>query len=197
MSSIFPASRLRRLGRAFPITLAAAAATGALAQQAAAPAGAGPSVYVQAAGAENGTRALQAGLTLPWSPSWRWNWGDTPVDGYWDIGAGRWRADAPTGRESITVLSFIPTFRFHTGGYASPWFIDAGIGATWASDHFVTTQKRFGTRFNFASHVGLGLQFGAARTHEVAVRIQHVSNGGYKKPNPGENFVQVRYALRF
>lgn len=172
-------------------------AAGASAQQAPDPATARPSVYLQVAGAENHTDTLSVGMTLPWRPEWRWTWGDTPVDGYWDLGVSRWRADAPTGRESITVLGFIPTFRFHVGGHTSPWFVDAGIGATLASDPFETTRKRFSTRFNFASQVGVGYQFGAQGMHEVQVRIQHVSNGGYKKPNPGENFVQFRYAVRF
>lgn len=168
-----------------------------LAQPAPDPAASQPSVYAQMAGAENHTRSVSAGLTLPWSPAWRWNWGNSPVDGYWDVGIGRWQADAPTGLRGITVLGFVPTFRLHPDGHASAWFIDAGIGVTWASDVWATNLKRFSTRFNFASQVGVGLQLGAQRSHEVALRIQHVSNGGYRSPNPGENFVQLRYAARF
>lgn len=157
-----------------------------------------PAVYLQLAGAENSTRAAQVGITWAWSPNWRWSWGDTPIDGYWDLGVAQWRFDAPGGgRDSITVLSFIPTFRFHTGGPGSAWFVDAGLGGTWANEHYATTEKRFATKFNFASQVGIGLRFGEQRSHELALRIQHVSNGGYKKPNPGDNFVQLRYALRF
>jgi hypothetical protein len=27
--------------------------------------------------------------------------------------------------------------------------------------------------------------------------LQHSSNGGIKEPNPGENFVQLRFGVRF
>ena len=33
--------------------------------------------------------------------------------------------------------------------------------------------------------------------HELALRLQHFSNAGIKHPNPGENFVQLRYAQGF
>ena len=29
---------------------------------------------------------------------------------------------------------------------------------------------------------------------KLALRIQHFSNGSIKKPNPGENFIQLRYS---
>jgi lipid A 3-O-deacylase len=31
----------------------------------------------------------------------------------------------------------------------------------------------------------------------VSVRVQHVSNASIKKPNPGANFVRLRYLYRF
>jgi len=31
----------------------------------------------------------------------------------------------------------------------------------------------------------------------VALRIQHFSNAGLSEPNPGANFVQLRYAYTF
>ena len=60
-----------------------------------------------------------------------------------------------------------------------------------------TPSKTFSTRFNFASHLGVGVRLGAQQQHEWLLRVQHVSNAGLKKPNPGENFLQLRYALHF
>lgn len=31
----------------------------------------------------------------------------------------------------------------------------------------------------------------------AALRLQHFSNASIRHPNPGENFVQLRYARRF
>ncbi|WP_280151352.1 acyloxyacyl hydrolase [Piscinibacter sp. XHJ-5] len=52
--------------------------------------------------------------------------------------------------------------------------------------------RRLSTVFNFGDHVALGHRFGEQQRHELAFRIQHFSNAGLRKPNPGENFVQVR-----
>ena len=72
-----------------------------------------------------------------------------------------------------------------------------GIGATVASHRYRVQDHEFSTRFNFASHLGLGRNFGAQRQHELMLSVQHVSNAGIKSPNPGENFLQLRYALHF
>lgn len=45
--------------------------------------------------------------------------------------------------------------------------------------------------------LGLGVSLGAQRRHELLLRLQHVSNAGLKQPNPGLNFLQLRYALHF
>lgn len=45
--------------------------------------------------------------------------------------------------------------------------------------------------------LGLGVSLGAQRQHELLLRLQHVSNAGLKQPNPGLNFLQLRYALHF
>jgi Lipid A 3-O-deacylase (PagL) len=39
--------------------------------------------------------------------------------------------------------------------------------------------------------------FGADGEHELALRLQHFSNGGIRRPNPGETFLQLRYAWRY
>jgi lipid A 3-O-deacylase len=45
--------------------------------------------------------------------------------------------------------------------------------------------------------IGMGRSFGGHGKNEISLRLQHFSNGGIKKPNPGENFVRVRYTRRF
>jgi lipid A 3-O-deacylase len=41
------------------------------------------------------------------------------------------------------------------------------------------------------------VELGQQRQHELQLRLEHVSNAGIKEPNPGANFVQLRYALHF
>jgi hypothetical protein len=86
-------------------------------------------------------------------------------------------------------------YRFGRGG--SDWFAEGGIGVSYFNGLYERDDKRFSTRFNFYDTLGVGRNFGARREHEVTLRVLHVSNGGIKKPNPGENFVQLRYGHSF
>ena len=186
---------LRQL--ALPLLATLGLASGVQAQQAQQAAPSTAAVYVQAAKSSRGSDALTVGVALPWGNGPRWQLGNTPVEAYWDIYLSRWSAsDAPGGRD-VTALGLTPTFRFLPGGPSAGWFVDAGIGATYSNRVYVPAPKSFSTRFNFASHVGVGLQFGEQRAHELSLRVQHVSNASIKKPNPGENFLQLRYAVRF
>lgn len=165
----------------------------ALAQQT----GLKPSVYLQASWARHDTQTLTLGTTLPWRDWHGQLWGGE-LRGYWDIYLSRWSFDSPDGgRDSSTLLGVTPTLRLWPNPGHSPWFWEAGIGATLASQRYHTPQREFSTRFNFASHLGLGLQLGEQGQHEVLLRLQHVSNAGLKEPNPGENFLQLRYALHY
>ncbi len=60
----------------------------------------------------------------------------------------------------------------------------AGIGLTLMSRIYRTDDRRFATRFNFGDHLALGFDFGAQREHDLALRLEHFSNGGIKHPNP-------------
>jgi lipid A 3-O-deacylase len=54
-------------------------------------------------------------------------------------------------------------------------------------------QTKFSTSFNFGDHLGIGFSFGPGRKNEIAMRAQHFSNAGIKEPNPGKNFLELRY----
>lgn len=155
-----------------------------------------PSLYLQAATASHGTDAWTVGATLPFA-TWQRTLGSFAVRGYWDVYLSQWSADGPTGPFHTRLIGVTPSFRLVPDGGRARWFLDAGIGATLADRRYVTLDKEFSTRFNFASHVGIGLVLGAQHQHELQLRLQHVSNAGLKEPNPGEDFLQLRYALRF
>jgi lipid A 3-O-deacylase len=154
------------------------------------------SVYIQAGDAQHGTDSATVGVTFPWD--WPHNaWGGG-FEGYWDLFASRWSVDdSRPGPRHYTVIGAKPVVRYRFDGGRSGWFSELGIGASVADERYQTDHERFGTRFNFASHLGVGYSFGEQRRHEVALRYEHYSNGGIKKPNPGENFAQLRYAYRF
>ncbi len=157
----------------------------------------GPALYLQAGRARGDTDALTLGATLPWKSFRHELWG-SELSGHWDLYVSRWSFDAlPGGSGHSTLLGVTPVLRLTPEQGRSAFFVEAGIGATIADKRYRTPEREFSTRFNFASHLGAGLRLGARRQHEVMLRVQHVSNAGIKHPNPGNNFVQLRYALHF
>ena len=99
--------------------------------------------------------------------------------------------------EDLTHLALVPTFRLRFDEGRSPWFAEGGIGISLMDARYITPTKEFSTRFNFADRIAIGRSFGLRGEHEVALQLQHVSNAGIKEPNPGENFLQLRYGVAF
>jgi hypothetical protein len=123
-------------------------------------------------------------------------WGDT--SGYVEASFGRWVADVSDGSRSsawVTQVGITPVLRWHPFDSAR-WFTEAGIGLNVLAPLYRSTDKRFSTAFNFGDHVGIGVKFGPQFGQELSLRLQHFSNAGIKDPNPGENFLQLRYTTR-
>ena len=152
------------------------------------------SAYVQAGVAEDAQMVI-AGATWEWG--WHRDFRVGRVTGYWEASFGRWNSDnAPAGGSAwVTQLGATPVLRLYPGG--GRWFIEGGIGANFLLPIYRSQTKRFSTSFNFGDHLAFGRLFGDGGRHEISLRIQHFSNGGIKKPNPGENFLQLRYSRRF
>jgi len=199
MNALKPGSRLRTAA----CTLAALAALPLLAAVPAAHAESGPqtlqtpSLYVQYGLLDRGTYELTAGATLPWQP-WPTLIFPRQLNLYWDIGVSRWTAPVGGYRKGTQVLTLKPVARWRPDAGRSRWFFEAGVGVSYAlHKRYAVEDHPFSTRFNFASHAGLGYLFGSHYDHEVLLRLEHHSNAHIKRPNPGENFLQMRYALHF
>ncbi|HWH84432.1 MAG TPA: acyloxyacyl hydrolase [Burkholderiaceae bacterium] len=156
-----------------------------------------PSAAFIQAGAASHTTQLTVGAA--WDAGESWSFGPGRLGVYVEASASAWsypRADGG-GRTDLLEIGLTPVLRYRLAHGESPWFIEAGIGATLTSRLYRTPSREFSTRFNFGDHLGVGLDFGPHREHEVALRFEHFSNAGISEPNPGENFVQLRYTLRF
>ena len=161
----------------------------------------GMGVYVQ--GGHNfahgtDTDNLFVGVMVPWGAP-RPSFLGTSFSSYFDGYIGQWRGpDANNNTKTYTNLaaSVVGRFRFSEG--RSPWFTEASIGLSYLDDIYQKPGGRvYSTRLNFTERFGVGVSFGARDEHEVSLNYQHYSNAGIKKPNPGEDFVQLRYAYRF
>jgi hypothetical protein len=154
-----------------------------------------PSTVFAQAGVAEHAHALVAGLT--WDSAWqrRWRLGQARL--YWEASLGRWTATHEHRDSSglITQIGLTPVLRIEPSR-GTAWFFEAGIGVNVLTPIYQNGGKRFSTAFNFGDHLALGRRFGEGGRHEIAVRIQHFSNGGIRRPNPGEDFLQLRYSVR-
>lgn len=152
--------------------------------------------FVQAGFAEHANAAV-VGATWDWSWKKSTDWG--LVTGYWELSFGRWASHVgeTSSHAWVTQLGITPVFRLHPGRADSPWYVEGGIGANVLLPLYRREDKRFSTTFNFGDHLAVGRTFGDRGEHDVALRVQHFSNAGIKHPNPGENFLQLRYSRRF
>ena len=58
-------------------------------------------------------------------------------------------------------------------------------------------ERNLGSRFQFGESLSLGAELGEHRRYSLAARVQHVSNAGLEKPNPGVTFIQYLVTYRF
>jgi lipid A 3-O-deacylase len=126
-------------------------------------------------------------LTL-WRVGAQWNqypeWLEgTPWRTYWDLSVGSWHGSLGT----VHDVGLTPVFRYARAGRGV--FYEGAIGFHILSDSHISTDFGFSTRFQFGDHLAVGYRFDG---YDVAARLQHLSNGGMRNPNPGVNFLELR-----
>jgi hypothetical protein len=154
------------------------------------------SVFLQGGVAEEAQMAI-VGATWDWS--WYRDFSIGRLGGYWEASIGRWNSDVDHegGQAWVTQFGLTPVLRLYPRSWGGRWFVEGGIGFNFLQPIYRSASKRFSTAFNFGDHLAVGRRFGSDGRHEVALRFQHFSNAGIKEPNPGENFLQLRYSLYF
>jgi lipid A 3-O-deacylase len=153
-------------------------------------------VSLQAGFAGRGT--AMAGVGVVWDWDFERMRRKAELTAHTELMLNTWRADAVGGgHQGYTQVAVVPSLRMRLGRGESPWFIEIGIGASYMDRLFVTPRKGFSTRWNFYDVLGTGYSFGANREHELGLRWMHTSNAGIRNPNPGQDFLQLRYVARF
>jgi len=151
-------------------------------------------LFIQGGIGDQRTYAYVVGST------WNWHWSRQysflTATGLLEADIGRWTTDEHGVHSSawVTQLGLTPVIRLQPAGLPHYWLLEVGIGANYIVPLYRTGHKRFSTAFNFGDHIGIGRLFGAHQQHELVLRLQHFSNAGIDHPNPGENFLQLRYA---
>jgi len=148
------------------------------------------SAFVQAGYGDQRANAFVTGLT--WYLPWRFDFQIGTLAVYAEGAIGRWHAEGRHGGATTwpTQLGATPVLRLFPS-FSRQWFVEIGVGANYIVPLFNTGEKRFSTEFNFGDLFAIGRRMGAS---EISIRIEHFSNAGIDHPNPGENFLQMRYA---
>jgi lipid A 3-O-deacylase len=144
------------------------------------------------------SNSLTLGLVVPYALTESMRSG--PLSFYADYFVSLWNAPLPKdqgGYHNYYQIGAIANLRWRFNGGDSPWYTEAGIGVSQMNDIYLTPDREFSTRFQFTEQIGVGYTFGAERRQEVSLRLQHFSNADIKTPNPGENWLRVRYLYRF
>ena len=153
-------------------------------------------VFVEGALAEHDTVALTVGVSWPWS--WRREWRSVDFTGTTELFLSHWRSlGNGGGHERTTLAALVPLVRMRFEQGRSPWFVEGGIGLSVMDSKYRTPFKEFSTSANFYDVLAVGRSFGSQRNVELSLRLTHISNGSVKRPNPGENFLQLRYGMKF
>ena len=153
------------------------------------------SLFIQSGIAEADVHSVAAGITWQWD--WRRRYRLFTLTGYSELVVGQWTSKVEKDSHTVTQIGFTPVLRLQPRNAWSAWFAEVGIGANVITPRYRTDSKEFSTEFNFGDHIGVGRVFGRDANREVALRLQHFSNGGIESPNPGENFLQLRYSQQF
>lgn len=136
----------------------------------------------------------------------RWDWDfhrmrrKSELTAHTELMLNEWRAQKPdlSGLTYYTQVVLLPTLRMRLARGASPWFLEVGIGLSWMNKKLQTPDKQFSTEWNFYDVLGVGYTLGGPQgDSEIDLRLVHFSNAGFRDPNPGLNFLQLRYSREF
>jgi lipid A 3-O-deacylase len=152
-------------------------------------------VFAEIGLAPSGSYSVTAGAL--WSWKWRGSLGNTEATAVTEVFLSGWDSHGAAQRQTLTQLGVLPLLRLRLDHGRSPWFLEGGIGISVMDNLYRNHGKQFSTRFNFVDVFGIGRSIGADRRREVSLRLAHVSNADIRQPNPGENFLQLRYAAMF
>jgi lipid A 3-O-deacylase len=143
-------------------------------------------IAVEVGRGDEKTNAVRVAALWQWTKEWPAG-GNWRLGGYWEASAGAWE----NHDDSTTDLALTPVFRFQHRG-EEPLYLEAAIGFHILSKH-ISSARQFSTNFQFGDHLGAGARFGSRRQFDLGVRLQHISNGSIREPNPGINFVLLRF----
>ncbi|MFK3978687.1 acyloxyacyl hydrolase [Shewanella vesiculosa] len=147
-----------------------------------------------------GEKQLQ-GIRLAYRPFYtnltEFSWlGD--LDVYWEMSANFWEIGHKNKHETNYAVAISPVFSSQFASiddkYPVKW--EFGIGVSLVGDTRFAG-KNMGSHYQFEDRLGVLIEFGDDLKKYFAIRYMHYSNGGLNNHNPGLDFLNLSYAMRF
>jgi lipid A 3-O-deacylase len=131
-------------------------------------------------------------LSYQTAPLWQGEFAAHPLDASLEYSLGMVRA--PSGQPDRDLLH-VGVTPFARWWFASNTGAELGVGANVFSGTHLG-DKDISTAFQFGSSVGLFHQL-QGTPWLLGLRLTHYSNAGIERPNPGQNYVQLRASYIF
>jgi lipid A 3-O-deacylase len=145
----------------------------------------------------NKSQIYRLGAQFNMSQSWLRS-ANSEVWGYWDATIADWRENKyrnVTGATKDFIdIGFTPTLRWQTLNHQGAYF-EAGLGPHLNSDVYNNDGRRLSTNLQFGTHLGIGYVTNGGL--DLAIKVQHFSNGGIKHPNSGVNLAIAKVGYKF
>ena len=112
-----------------------------------------------------------------------------------EMSANFWRFGPQNEMDQNVVLAFSPVFTFSVGRlFDKEVLAEFGIGLSLLDDT-TFAGKNVSTHYQFEDR--LGLIYRVSNEDSITLRYLHYSNAGFKKPNPGLDFISLGYSRAF
>lgn len=112
---------------------------------------------------------------------------------YFETSVNFWEYGVENNHDTNFVLALSPVFEYQFSEYqAKPIFVEFGIGVSLLDDTRFAG-KDVSTHYQFEDRLGIVMKFGKNNRDSIALRYLHYSNAGFKRPNPGLDFISLAY----
>lgn len=137
-------------------------------------------------GDNNATLAVQTG------PLWTRNLAHSKLDVVLEGSVGQVTGPSGSAHRSLTHVGLTPFARWW---FAPDTAMEFGIGANVFSGTYLGS-KQISTAYQFGDSIGLLHRF-SGTPWTLGARFTHYSNADIKRPNPGQDYFQVRVAYSY
>lgn len=116
---------------------------------------------------------------------------------YFESSIHKWEHVAFNNTDINYGLSISPIFQYPIGYWKNKQFyIEVGVGISFLDDT-TFAGKNISTHYQFEDRIGVSMRFDKFKNSQIALRYFHYSNGGFKKPNPGLDFLTLSYTYSY